>query len=43
MSKCLGYVVNQSGTDDDDIENKVMQGTKITGKIRVMVNAKRLC
>lgn len=38
--KYLGSVLNVKGNDEADCENKVVQGRKVSGAIRALVNAK---
>ena len=40
--KYLGYVLNESGTDDDKCCRKVASGRKVAGAIRSLVNVRSL-
>ena len=40
--KYLGYVLNESGTDEAEYSRKVVSGRRVAGAIRFLVNAKSL-
>ena len=40
--KCMGYVLDKSGTDEEECSRKVTSGRRVAGPIRSLVNARSL-